>query len=217
MYKPKGENLYDVDVNSLYPFTALKEYPGLNCTYIENLDKGLSIDSLFGFFYAEVETNDQYFGLLPVKTNEGLVFPQGKFSGIWFSEEIKFALMNNYKIKILYGVNFDKINSPFKEYVENLYNKKIDAEGANRIIIKSLLNNLIGRFGLNIYKPLMEEVDLEKWSKIANTKEITSHIPLNDNKFLITYYPNVSKDICHQHGLNYTEEWIKNKEENKSI
>lgn len=33
VYKPYGVNLYNYDVNSLYPFTALNDMPGLNCEF----------------------------------------------------------------------------------------------------------------------------------------------------------------------------------------
>lgn len=64
VYKPYGENLYYYDVNSLYPYASLNSMPGSNCTYIERSD--INIDTLFGFYYCEIETTDNYLGLLPV-------------------------------------------------------------------------------------------------------------------------------------------------------
>lgn len=31
VYRPEGENLYYYDVNSLYPYVALQDMPGLEC------------------------------------------------------------------------------------------------------------------------------------------------------------------------------------------
>jgi hypothetical protein len=45
--------------------------------------------NLFGFFYAKVKTNDQYLGLLPLRRENRLIFPNGQFEGIWTSEELK--------------------------------------------------------------------------------------------------------------------------------
>jgi hypothetical protein len=84
VYIPYGENLKYVDVNSLYPFAALKPMPGANCKYIESItEEGLDLDNLFGFFYALVESPaDIYLGLLPIRNEKGLIFPRGKFKGI---------------------------------------------------------------------------------------------------------------------------------------
>jgi hypothetical protein len=83
VYKPYGKNLTYADVNSLYPFAALNPMPGLKCKWLESYNtEGLDLSKLFGVFFAKVITNDQYLGLLPVRTKSGLIFPSGKFEGI---------------------------------------------------------------------------------------------------------------------------------------
>jgi hypothetical protein len=77
VYKPYGKNLYYYDVNSLYPFAALNPMPGIDCTYIENVGNNISLNDLFGFFYCDVETDNNYLGLLPVHSKEGLIMPNG--------------------------------------------------------------------------------------------------------------------------------------------
>jgi len=105
-------------VNSLYPFASLNPMPGSESTYIESLDEqGLELDNLFGFFYAKVITNDQYLGLLPLHINNNLILPNGNYFGIWFSEELKFAKKNGYKITVIKGYNFNKVENLFKEFV----------------------------------------------------------------------------------------------------
>jgi hypothetical protein len=37
-----------------------------------------------------VKSNNDYLGLLPIK-DKNLIFPNGHFTGIWSSEELKFA------------------------------------------------------------------------------------------------------------------------------
>jgi hypothetical protein len=80
VYKPYGKNLYYYDVNSLYPYAALNPMPGLNCTYIDNIitENTSDISNLFGFYYCEIETQNDYLGLLPVHTNFELIMPNGK-------------------------------------------------------------------------------------------------------------------------------------------
>jgi hypothetical protein len=79
VYKPYGKNLYYYDVNSLYPYVALQDMPGLSCSKIECYEKHTSIKGLFGFFYCKIEAPlDSYLGLLPFKDKSGIVFPVGK-------------------------------------------------------------------------------------------------------------------------------------------
>jgi len=215
VYIPYGENLQYLDVNSLYPFAALNPMPGTNCEYIESLEGELDLNQLFGFFFAEVKTNEQYFGLLPLHLDNQLVLPQGKFSGIWSSEELKFARDNGYEIKVIKGFNFNKVEDTFTEYVKFLYDFKSKATGTDRLVCKSLLNNLIGRFGLSILKPITEIVNLDKRDFIASTRVIKSQINLNNNRFLLTYLPIISSDICKDHGIDILK--ALNKGANKNI
>jgi hypothetical protein len=79
VYKPYGKNLFLYDVNSLYPFASLNPMPGNKCTFLEDFSTtGLNLNNLFGFFYCEIEVNNNYLGLLPVRTEEGLITPNGK-------------------------------------------------------------------------------------------------------------------------------------------
>ena len=93
--------------------------PGLNCEFIETLDEtGLDLKNLFGFFQAKVKTNNNLlFGLLPIKTEKGLIFPLGEFEGIWCSEELKLAQENGYDITVIKGFNFNKVETYFKNFV----------------------------------------------------------------------------------------------------
>lgn len=79
VYKPYGENLFYYDVNSLYPFVALNDMPGLSCEKLTYYKDNMDISELFGFFYCKIESpKDLYLGLLPVRVNSGIEFPLGK-------------------------------------------------------------------------------------------------------------------------------------------
>jgi len=204
VYKPHGKNLIYIDVNSLYPFAALNDMPSLICKWIESYNsEGLDLDKLFGVFYAKVITNEGYLGLLPVRTKSGLIFPNGKFDGIWTSVELKFAQDNGYQITVIKGLQFNKQESPFLEYVEELSKQKDSLKGSQRQVVKSLLNNLIGRFGLNFVKPITKTVKSSKLDYILATKEIKTFKEINKDNFLITYNPIVNKEICESHNLDY--------------
>ncbi len=51
----------------------------------------------------------------------GLIMPLGKWEGWYFSEELKFAVQNGYKVKVIKGYNFNKEDNIFKEYVYGIY------------------------------------------------------------------------------------------------
>lgn len=75
VYKPYGENLYYYDVNSLCPYVAFQDMPGLNCVK-ESFYQDKNIDDLFGFFYCKIEIENNYLGVLPViNKNNRVYFP----------------------------------------------------------------------------------------------------------------------------------------------
>lgn len=215
VYKPYGKNLYYYDVNSLYPFVSLNPMCGNKYVYIESFNNvGLDLSNLFGFFFCEVETNYSYLGLLPLRKLEGLLMPNGKWRGWYFSEELKFAQDNGYKIKVIKGYNFNKEYNIFNKYVNYLYRiKSTTSNKVEKAVVKSLLNNLLGRFGLNINKPISEIVNKDKLDYLLCTREFNSYSKITENDFLISYYPKVSKDLCEDFEYDY----IKVLQESKNI
>lgn len=103
VYKPYGENLYYYDVNSLYPFVALQGMPGIYCIKKDLINKDVDINNLFGFFYCDIESNNNYLSLLPVRDESGLIYPLGKWKGWYFSKKLKYAKSNGYKINVIKG------------------------------------------------------------------------------------------------------------------
>lgn len=216
VFKPYGENLRYYDVNSLYPKAALNLFPGTECSYLESFDEaGLNLENLFGVFQAKVKTDSNYLTLLPVKTELGLTFPIGEFEGIWTSEELKYAKELGYQIKIIKGYNFNKIDRAFSDYVLELYDLKAKSTGSEKSINKSLLNNLFGRFGLNLVKPSTKTVNKLKLDYLMSTREIKSIQNINENEYLVTYLPIINEQICIAHGLDYIK--VLSQENNQNI
>nr|Q01529.1 RecName: Full=Probable DNA polymerase [Podospora anserina]CAA43117.2 DNA polymerase [Podospora anserina] len=203
VYRPYGKNLRYYDVNSLYPFVAKNTMPGHECKYIES-KKGLKLSELFGFFYCKVTTNNQYLGLLPVH-NQGLIMPNGQWYGWYFSEELKFAEVNGYNIEVIKGYQFNKIDNLFSSYVDDLYKIKANSEGSEKLITKFLLNSLLGRFGMSIFKLKTDIVSVEKAKKLAVTNYINSVKAISDTDVLISYNKEISRKLVEEHGLNYIE------------
>lgn len=204
VYKPIANFFNYLDVNSLYPFAALNPMPALDCKWIESFNsEGLDLSKLFGVFFAKVETNDQYLGLLPLRTKAGIIFPEGKFEGIWATPELNMAKSHGYKITVIKGFQFNKQKSPFIDYVQELSALKDKLKGSPRQVVKNLLNNLIGRFGLNFVKPITKTVSKAGLDKILATKEVKTFKEINEENYLVTFYPIVNKDICDSHNLDY--------------
>lgn len=207
VYKPHGFKLYLYDVNSLYPFAALNTMPGLKSIYTDNINKNFCEleDNIFGFFYCKITAPNNYLGLLPYKINGGLVSPVGIFEGWYFSEELRFAFNNGYDIQILSGYQFDKSENVFDEYVKDLYEiKSTTDDPVIKAITKSFLNNLLGRWGLNINKYITRIISEDEFQFIMSTRIIRSFKYIKD-KVLVTYDKEISKDICESHNLDYAK------------
>lgn len=182
--------------------------PGLNCTKLTLLDHKSNLDNLkdlFGFFYCDIEApKDSYLGLLPVRINFGINLPVGKWCGWYFSEELKFAQENGYKIKILKGYSFDKIPSVFKDYIYTIYKIKSNPiNDAQKSMAKSLLNNLLGRFGINFDRPITDVLNTADYKVKSVMNKIVSYKQISNEKYLVSYIPKLDYDIIKSHNLDF--------------
>ena len=228
VYKPtntEDEILYYYDVNSLYPYASLNKMPGLDCVYESNIDffidKSMDqstdkVEKFFGFYYCKIKTNNLYIGLLPVRTKEGITMPNGEWEGWYFSEEIKFAAHNGYEILITKGYTFNKVDNVFDKYVSHFYNIKSNTTSVvEKAISKSFLNNLIGRLGLSINKPITKLVNDTKYKELLQTKSIKGiAIPIEDC-YLVSYTNKTSKKICDSSNVDYKSTLQNNLKNNK--
>ena len=100
VYIPHGTNLYYYDVNSLYPY-IMKTFnmPGGKPVWYGDLE-GRELSQLYGFIEAYVvcpSTITRPF--LPYKDyNNTLLFPTGKFVGVYYSEELKYARSKHIEV-----------------------------------------------------------------------------------------------------------------------
>lgn len=190
VFKPLLKNGYHYDVNSLYPYIMESNvFPGqIEKEIIISDTAAFNIDSFFGFIEVEVETpKDLYFPVLTYTVKKhGLIAPLGKWSSVYFSEEIKYALQFGYKFKYIKGYHFSKI-SPFKLYVNDIYQKRVNSnsKGLN-LVYKLLLNTLYGRLGMKSIKSKTKFVTGEQLNHIALTREIIESKPVN-NLFLVEF------------------------------
>lgn len=155
VYKPKGENLYVYDVNSLYPSVMVgNKFPGGRPVWHRDLSQR-KLNEIFGFVEALVYSKNINKPFLPSKhPKEGtLIFPDGSCFGTWFTEELKYAESIGYKVLITCGYLFEPMDSPFDSFVNALYEKRKKAKAAGNTvgayILKLLLNSLYGRLAIS--------------------------------------------------------------------
>ena len=121
IYLNKVEDIKYFAVNSLYPFAMTQGMP-LNPVKV---DKVIDLDNFFGFVKVDVycpSTVER--PLLPTKYKGKTIFPTGMWSGIYFSEELKFASKNGYKIEVYKGYTFNKVSNGFDEFIDHFYKIK---------------------------------------------------------------------------------------------
>jgi hypothetical protein len=141
---------YYYDAVSLYPsIYASWDLPVGKPKRVEG--KTINLDTFYGFLKVNVYCPDNIKRpILPVKDSNGnLLTPTGKFSGIYYSEELKLAKKYGYIFDVIEGIEFRR-GQPLKNFAEALFKlrKTYGADTAGDRIIKKLLNSLYGRFGL---------------------------------------------------------------------
>jgi len=140
---------YCYDINSLYPYAmASYQYP---VGPVERRDSFQRGD--VGFILATVTVKPEtYIPVLPYRkhTKKGnkIIFPVGRFSGMFTIQEFEFALdmgqLDDYTIHYVYVFETTDL---FSDYVETLYDVRLHAESKfHRLLYKLWLNSLYGKF-----------------------------------------------------------------------
>lgn len=192
-YKPYGQNIYYYDVNSLYPY-VMKTFamPGGKPVWHGNLE-GLELDDMFGFIEAYVvcpTTITRPF--LPYKKqNNTLLFPTGKFWGVYYSEELKYARDLGYQIIPLRGYLFEEMISPFESFVSDLFASRQEAkksgDDAMAYVYKILMNSLYGRLGINPESTITEVCKKERYEYLIQNSNFISGDMLSDHYYMVSY------------------------------
>jgi len=138
------------DINSLYPSVMRNPYPlPQSVKRIENPTESL-VHRYMGVVRARVRApSDMLYPILPLRGRGKLLFPVGEFEGVYNHCELSYALNNGYELlslsdMIIYQERF----YPFKEYVETLYNKRLEykaQKSSMEFVCKLLMNSLYGK------------------------------------------------------------------------
>ena len=84
-----------------------------------------------------------------------------------------------------------------------MYELKRTTKGTKKAVNKSLLNNLLGRFGLNIIKPVTKLIKGDRLYYLLSTCNVKSIKEITNDTWLVNYIPIVDPDICLEHGVDY--------------
>ena len=162
IYRPRLENGYYYDVNSLYPYVMANNYMPVGVGQYVNvkLDTNFNIHDFFGFISVKVKCpKSLYIPFLTVNHPQyGLISPVGEWVDTYFSEEIKYALTLGYEFEYFSYYKFEK-EIIFNDYVNDIYSQRVLNKDKKDLshVLKLLLNSLYGRFGMSIstYKNLL--------------------------------------------------------------
>jgi hypothetical protein len=153
---------YVYDINSLYP-TVMQNmfFPD-----IKHLKKLVSVDVEYlmyllgtyeGLAKVTVRHKETYFGYLPVRMevnkSEKLVFPVGTFETTVNFNELLFAIESGVVeiLKVHHVVYGNPIESPFTDFVNDNYNKRLTSDNElDKTIYKLIMNSLYGRFAMRM-------------------------------------------------------------------
>lgn len=158
------ENMKLYDINSLYPSAMLNEYPDPNTAVWNEQGTERNIKKYEGctrvIMYCPKEMK---YPLLPMRIEGKLIFPTGRIEGVFTHIEIRRALELGYELlKIQEQLIYKKTWYPFREYVNDLYEKRMKykkEKNKMELVYKLLLNSLYGKFG---QKNLTETVFFNK-------------------------------------------------------
>lgn len=154
------------------------------------------LSNLYGFIEAYVEcprTITRPF--LPYRDdNNTLLFPTGKFVGVYFSEELIYARDLGYKIIPLRGYLFEKKPSPFDSFVSSLYGKRQEAKKtgneAMAYVYKILMNSLYGRFGINPLSTITEVCKRDRYDYLTQRDNLIFGDKLSEHYYIVCYVSN---------------------------
>lgn len=178
-----AENIKFYDVNSLYPYEMTKEYPLPQS--VKKIDEPVqrNIEQFEGVSDVQVYCPYMKIPLLPYRdeTTKKLIFPVGIWRSTYTHAELRRALELGYEVRKIYRqIIYEKTFYPFKNYVEELYKKRMEYKALNSpmdAVVKLLLNSLYGKFGQRDYVEQqwydlenMTQAEVLEWFDSDNTE-----------------------------------------------
>jgi hypothetical protein len=188
VFKNEGTDLKLYDVTSLYPYAMLNDMPGGNMVF--STDSNLN--NYFGIVFVEVDTsglNPKYsnYPLLPHKIDGRMYNPLGKWTGWYFSEEVKLAETLGYNIIVHYGYKFERISNVFNSFIAKYFSIKAGLSDIlmDRTTAKMILNSVYGKLGMRPHQDKVEIVESTRAEEILSKFSVKEQFSLtNELEFL---------------------------------
>lgn len=209
IFKPYGTELVMLDFNSMYPSIMAEAKFG-----IDKPKKVLNTENLsefckkLGFVKVKVKCNTDFEQpLLAFKVHEKIIQPQGSFEIVATTLEISYCLekyKQYYSFEFITGWYFEETAIIFKEFINVLYQKKIET---NNPIYKVMMNSLYGRFGMKlegkVHTAIIRTNDETEFQSKPDIEPY--NIKQLDENYMIYNYRNTYADID---GENDRDLWI---------
>lgn len=145
------ENAKVYDINSLYPTAMIKEYPNPSYPVYKKQGTKELINEREGVTRVKLHCPYMKYPLLPMRIGGKLVFATGEITGVYTNVELRKALELGYEIiELGETIYYKKTFYPFKEYVLDMYEKRLEQKkkgSPQELVYKLLLNSLYGKFG----------------------------------------------------------------------
>jgi hypothetical protein len=149
-----GYPLRCFDVNSMYVWALAQALP------VDHLadTTGVVFPNGDGFVECEVDTANvdraaRTYPALPYRKDGKLLFPLGRFRGVWATPELKLAIEHGYQITWIGKGIWFRLSTVFRSYVDTLYklrDKSLSTYDATLSAIAKVLGNATyGKFGTN--------------------------------------------------------------------
>ena len=144
---------YLYDINSAYPY-AITQIPDLSKgNWIKR--KTIHKDAKLGFFKIKANVPDcKYVPPFPFRTKHDIIFPSGEFETYCTMTELQACESKSF-YRILEGYQFITNSDiyPYREFIENLYQKRMELKQQNnplQLPIKIILNSIYGKTGQSV-------------------------------------------------------------------
>ena len=157
------EKLICLDVNSEYPAGMWKfQFPTgphrvLSKAELEPLVEDCELihsfiaDHPLSILECDIDGNNYMHPIVPYRTPEGcIIYPAGKFSGVYTSVDLIEAIRFGYKVtKINQGITWNDSAYIFKEFIDLIYKLRLKSQADKsplERVYKLLMNSLFGKF-----------------------------------------------------------------------
>jgi hypothetical protein len=165
----KGEKIYNLDINSMYPFVMSTNKMPVQAVDIKKLPSLITVRAYASMYavmgWCAIDTDEPVYNKV---YKDKLCFPTGRFTTYLTDPEMRYALSKHH-LKSVYYLAVYKKDYIFREYMAFFHKMKTAYEEQDnttyRYIAKLFMNSLYGKFGQKIDIPYFEDrVDPPEYS-----------------------------------------------------